>query len=440
MRVEKRLFIQRILILAFWVRTTFGFVSEELLTFIAPLQPYIYLLFDAVIVLLGIMSITKKRDKIFAAIFVAITFFETYAENNLSILFYLNGIRDFLAYIFLIPIFVYLLGDDESRDDIIEKFDKQLFYFVVIQFPCLVFQFILYGAGDHGGGSLGNYSSGIITTLIYVISFYLIQKRLDNRHYLSSLWQNKIYIILLIPTFLNETKISFVFLPLYFILLLPIDKKLFLRLLMTIPILIASLWGAVTAYVMSTGGSMGDVFSIEYYTDMYLYNSESEDYAKWLMDEDMGEMEDVPRMSKLMLLAEINQEHPGHLLFGYGVGHFKGGTVVKDSAFFKEYKWLFTGSIPYAFHVFVQIGIIGIIMMFLYFVFIFIVSPEKGMKRNFNVQIYIILTLLLLLFYNDSIRNAYMMLPIVYVVMASWKLKEEYRGGSEDNGELEMKS
>lgn len=386
------------------------------------LTSYINLLFDAVIVILGLITIRDKRDLIIATIALAFTAVTTIIFNGMDLLFYLNGMRDFIAYIFIMPILRYFMQDERQWQDFTASFDKSLFIFLVIQVFCIVEQFIRYGAGDHVGGSLGNWHSGIISTLIYASSFYLLQKRIDPDRLLKSISDNFILILLLIPTFLNETKISFLFLALYFLLIIPINRKIFIRLIFAVPVLLLLLWGGATAYVVATGGSMGDVFSLDYYIEGYLIadGDDNEKYAKWLVDNDSDEVEDIPRFTKFLLLEEVFEENPGHQLVGYGVGHFKGGTIVPDSDFFNDYKWLFIGTVPYAFHVIIQVGFIGLMLTLAFFIWLILVPQDKILERDNNLQLFILFSILLLYLYTDSLRNAYMELFFLYFIAQSW--------------------
>ncbi len=419
---DRSQFIKQVLFTALWIRLTWCFVADEIIPPLGELTSYINLLFDAVIVILGLITIRDKRDLIIATIALAFTAVTTIIFNGMDLLFYLNGMRDFIAYIFIMPILRYFMQDERQWQDFTASFDKSLFIFLVIQVFCIVEQFIRYGAGDHVGGSLGNWHSGIISTLIYASSFYLLQKRIDPDRLLKSISDNFILILLLIPTFLNETKISFLFLALYFLLIIPINRKIFIRLIFAVPVLLLLLWGGATAYVVATGGSMGDVFSLDYYIEGYLIadGDDNEKYAKWLVDNDSDEVEDIPRFTKFLLLEEVFEENPGHQLVGYGVGHFKGGTIVPDSDFFNDYKWLFIGTVPYAFHVIIQVGFIGLMLTLAFFIWLILVPQDKILERDNNLQLFILFSILLLYLYTDSLRNAYMELFFLYFIAQSW--------------------
>jgi hypothetical protein len=283
----------------------------------------------------------------------------------------------------------------------------------------------MYGAGDHGGGSLGNYNSGIISILIYLISYYLLNKRIDTNHFWASLWDNKIFVISLFPTFLNETKISFVFLLMFFLLLIPIDRRLFKRLLLAIPIItIITICGTIV-YVDTTNNVFSGILSKEGFEDYFIGGdlsniadlAQAEGNQEWVMNQD--ERPDVPRVLKLILLPELEMQNPGHTITGFGVGQFKGNTTLQASNFATEYDWFINGSVPYIFHVFIQLGVIGIIWLIIFWVQNLVIRP-KGKKRNMNLQFLLILTILIILIYNEMFRDAFTGIVFFYILSSSW--------------------
>ena len=418
MRIDKSILVERILLTAFWLRAVSTFIFEEIIPPLESFQFSIALLFDAVIVGLGLLTMRNRYDLLMAAAVLVASYVSSCVLNDLPLIFFINGLRDVISLMFIVPIIRYLITS-ANGEGFVRRLDMHLFVFLVVQAFCLVYQYFTYGAGDHGGGSLGNGFSGMISTLIFLVSFYLMTKRLNYSNFFYSIITNKWLVILLIPAFLNETKISFFFLFMYFVLLVPIDKKIIVRSLAIIPVVCVALWGALLAYTVAIGEEVSDAFTLEYYTEMYLMNEDSEEYAKWLVDADNGEdLEDIPRFTKLFLLEEVSEDHPGHRLLGFGLGHFKGGTTLEVSDFYREYEWLLYGSIPYLFHMLVQLGFIGMVLFMLFWAKLLVKDVGFGV-RNYNVYAFVMLAIVALLLYNDSFRNAFMMLVFVYCVMAS---------------------
>ena len=65
MQVTKSIFIQRALLGVFWVLGTVGFVCDEFVPGLESLRSYILLACDAVLVLIGLMTLRHKADFLF---------------------------------------------------------------------------------------------------------------------------------------------------------------------------------------------------------------------------------------------------------------------------------------------------------------------------------------------------------------------------------------
>ena len=429
--MQKSKLILRVLLVAFWIRMTIGYVAQMVIPALADVLPHVYLLFDAVVVTLGCWTMKRRRDMAVVAVVIAVTALSTLLVNRYSLLFYLNGMRDFISFMFVIPILNFFLSDDKLRDQFVATVERHLFMYLVVQAPCTITQFIRFGATDPVGGSLGENYSGITSTLIYLVSFYLLQRRLDRDRLWVSLLENKWLIILLFPTFLNETKVSLVYLAMYMLLMIPLGRKTFRYTVLAVPVFALVFYGGMTAYVVATGGTQGDVFSLDYYMEGYLLSEDAESterLAKWMLENDSdgeagGLTGDVPRLTKLVVLGELVDE-PSTLIAGNGVGHFKGGTLVDNSEFYRDNEWVMTGTIPYVFHLLVQLGVLGVLLEIFFFVVYLWFPPAPGMRRNYNLQLYLFALVLLLQLYNDSLRNAFFTLIVFFVMLMSWQKSE----------------
>lgn len=407
---------------ALWVMLTLGFVSEELLPPLQVARNYLALLCDLVFLCLGVYALHFKRDIIVVVVFFAIGLVSSLL-NHLGPIFIINGARDFFGLLFAVPICRFLLKS-KHRDRFIESFDKQLWIFLFIQAFCLVWQFIRYGANDHGGGSMGNGFSGIVSTLIYIISFYLLSKRWKFGNYWHNLLDNKVYIILLFPTFLNETKISFVFLLAYFLLLLPIEWKTVFKVLISLPLLIVGMIGAAYAYLGITGQTVESVFS-QAAMDDYMVGEDPEELVKlglMIQDgtydrEDIGQV-DIPRFTKIIFIPEALEDAAGGVLFGAGLGQFKGGSVLELTPYADTWLWLLSGSVPYVFFIMIQLGVLGLIW-FLYSL-ISVLAPKSPVLLGKNIKLYVWIILALLMFYNDSLRFFPFCVILFYIVLRGY--------------------
>ncbi len=380
------------------------------------------MLSDGIINVIGIYSLRKKWDIIFALSFIVVGYWVTCVHNRYSLPFYINGLRDFIYILFLVPFFRYAYQSDSRSRFFVKTIDKTLYVFLWVQFVCIVYQFFKYGANDHGGGSMGMGFSGIVSTLIYIISFYLMKKRIsrDDKGYFTNLAKNKDLLFLLIPTFLNETKISFIFLILYFLLLLPMDRKFLIRLLIACPVIIVIVCAAFWGYLKATGNT-DQITSLQYYTEMYLIAEDTDNslnWAEYLYETDEAAMDDLPRITKMVLIPDLNREYPGHDITGYGIGQFKGGTTLEWTKFYAENEWFLRGSVPYLFHLYIQFGLIGL-GFFVWFLIRLFSFRRPGVRRDKGIIAFVSIILLLTMIYNDALRFAFMCIPLFYILLQS---------------------
>lgn len=418
--VEKYKFMSRILFTALWIQLCWGFVCSDIIPALDVTHNYINLLLDCVYVVLGIVTVKARRDVAVLASFVAIAFVTAYL-NHQGVLEFFNGFRDFIGLLFAAPIIRYFLMSSDS-ERFVKSFDKMLYVFLWIQVPCLVSQFIRFGACDAGGGSLGNGGSGIVSTFIYIISFYLINKRWDETEsYIQNLWANRILVFLLFPTFLNETKISLVFFVLYFVLLVKVDRRFIVRIIIVGPIAAVLFMFVGYLYLLSTNTD-SDHFDSAYFNE-YLLGEDIDqliELAELVQDEvvetDNLWVVDLPRYGRFVAIPEIlNSSTGGGLLLGAGIGQFKGGTLVKASKFALQYQWFLKGSPIVIFFIVIQLGLMGLGWL-IYALFSLAFTHDYYARAN-NLKFFMIAVMMLILMYNDSFRNFYVCAIFFYIYL-----------------------
>jgi len=423
---------QKIFFSLFWFYATVSFIIGDIFVFLEPLRTYLMFAADCVLALLGICCLRHKIDYIIVGVFTILALVVSLVLNKLSIAFTVNGFRDFFGILFCYPICRYFWDARERHDRFIAQLDKELFRFLVLQSFCIVYQFFAYGTGDLVGGSLGAWRSGEISLLIYLISFYLLSKRIDRHNIIDSVYHNWIYLVLLFPTFLNETKISFVMLALYFILLMPIDRKMFVRLLAATPIFaFLAVIGFMTYRMTADKVNQGkNIFSREYLVEYMIMDiDEAEGDAKWNMENNSDV--DIPRITKFLLLQQIDSREPGHILTGFGVGHFKGGTNFAVSEFYNEFDWYLLGTIPYLIHIYLQLGIAGVVWLLCFLPLVFIRKPKLYRVRDLNLQLYIIITIFMVFFYIDVLRQPMFCMIVFALALACWREGSDEEAGEE---------
>lgn len=416
---DNSLTYQRILLVILWVGCTFGFITDEIIPPLAQWRPMVYVCLDALWIALAACTVRRRAHLIGIAVMLVVTFVFTCLFNGMTIAFWANGVREFLGLMLAYPVMCYFMGEPDRRHSFEPVLERFLIYFLLLQAVCITFQFIKYGAGDHCGGSFGGWYSGQVSTCIYIASFYLVHKRIDPANVLHSLKQCKLPIILLFPTFLNETKISFVLIALYFLLLMPLDRRYVVRAMWSIPFALALGWIVVSVYTMSIKGD-GDIFSVEYITEYVSSEDldEAEQGALWAIGE--GIAADVPRFTKIMFLPVLYDQDPGHEMTGWGVGQFKGGNGIEVSEFADQYDWLLVGSIPYVFHVIIQLGNVGVVLVAVWLLLLLVQAPAWSKGRDYNTQLMVLLIICIIMGYNDSLRDLWMCLFLFMLLASSW--------------------
>lgn len=414
--IDKYNLYYRLFMTAFWVMQCFGFVSEELLPPLENARSLVYLLCDIIIFLVGIAAIREndnKGDRRVAVSFLIIAVVSTIIVNREGVTSLINGSRDFFGLIFILPILRYFFTSDKGNEHFIKVFDRQLYIYLWLQAVCITWQFIKYGVGDHGGGTMGFGASGTASTCIYFVSYYLMTKRWnEDRNYFRNIANNWVLVFLLYPSFLNETKISFIFLMCYFLLLIKIDKKTIKYFVIAIPAMIVILIGLWGVYLDITDQDADELTSQEFY-DNYLFGGDDLDRmieVGLLVQDGTIEIDqsdvwsvDIPRFSKIVMLPILFDDCNGGALLGAGLGQFKGGTTMEMSRFAKDNQWLLLGSRPWLFFVLVQLGAIGLVWFIIDMGWI-LNYKKRTYAYSKNIKIYLTVILALTFLYNDSLR------------------------------------
>lgn len=414
----------RTFLVLFWGAMCWGFVTEEFLTFLAPLENAFFLLMDVVLLVLGLVLLRRKKDLAILLSFCAIALVSTVVVNRLSFFTLFNGSRDFFGIIFVVPILAFFLSG-ERASEFKASFDKQLRIWMFVQAFCLVWQIIRYGANDHGGGSMGYGASGMVSMLMYLVSYYLTIQNWDFNDYWGSFKRNKWNIILLLATYLNETKISFVLLVLYFLLLYRPSRNTILKLVYILPIIVVALIGIGNLYLRVTNQEADKVLTWEFFSD-YLAGSDMDDKIELAYQIQDGyfddELEtawilDIERLAKLQLIVDPLEKTNGGLLLGAGLGQFKGGTIVSETPFMRTNKWLLQGSRPWVFTIFVQLGFVGLIWFFSAFYFD---CYHRVSRTSSLTRLYLFLTacMAFMLIYNEAFRYYYFCIVYFYLFFA----------------------
>lgn len=425
--VRRDNFYFRVFCITFWVMATFHFIIEDFIPIIKVYTP-ILLLSDAIFVALGLATLQKKSDKILIISFFFIAAISSLV-NKIPLILFLNGLRDYIGWLFILPILRYFFTC-ANADKFRQSLDFQFKVFLCIQPFCILIQFIQYGAGDYVGGSLGHWNSGIISTLIIYLSFYFVSKNWDEDNFLKSLWNNKLYIFLIFPVFLNETKVSFIFLFIYFILLCPFKAGSFIKLIIVLPFLVIFMAGTYFFYDWAVGGSemLNEGFLEEYVTGADNIDNIM-NMADEIVDNELGErftaeelleveFPDIPRFAKIAFMIPALQDTNGDFILGAGIGHLKGGTALDYTEFTKKHMSLFIGTTMMAHMFFLSLGIIGMIW-FIIWIKQLLVFKIRANRLAFKIKLFILFLFIISFVYNDGFRLLIPCIVIYYISLTT---------------------
>lgn len=393
--------ICNILFAMFWVLATYNFVTQEATGDEVPAVEFgVRLLGQGTVALLGLWTLRSRADMLIILVFCVFTFVGTVWVNHQTIFTWVDGIRLYAGFLFILPIVRYLLSDKQMRDYFIARMDRNIYRFLWLQVPCIVWQFFRYANLDLVGGTLGYMMSGVISNLIYLCSFYLMLRRWDKtKNYVQNILSNWVLLFLLLPSFLNETKVSLVFMLMYFFFLIPMDRKFVKRLIWILPIIFVVMTGAVYLYISVVGGKS------------YIYDSASA--AKYLVGDEaalhvvegimehneLSDANDFPRGLKLLVTPAIMNRNPPAWIWGYGIGQYKVGDSANKVPFAKQYQWLLIGTMMQG-HVFwLETGLVGVGLYIIYWFVVMQVFRRRA-RRNRQLQWFLGLNVALVTVYN----------------------------------------
>lgn len=363
---------------------------------------------DVLLVFTAILSFRgRNNSKLLAigALFLIISLLSLLVNiKSLDITSFMNGMRDFIPYFFFPVLYINLfrLAQVES---LIKKFDKFLYIFLASQIPVTLMQFMKYGAGDSVGGTLGVGSSGNLTILVYSCTYFLMIKDFDQKRYFRSFMKKSYLLIFWIPSFLNETKISFLMMILFFLFLAPVKANAIFKYVMIMFLIIPVTYLFDHFYAQTTGHSFFDEILTEDYVDRYLVG-----------DRDTNEDFDIPRLAKINMAFQIQKD--SQFWFGNGPGQFKGGTTLSLTPFALRYQWLLKGSIPMLFLIFVQVGMFGLIIFIIFWLTLLRISWKNRLVENSkNIGLFLSAVFILIMFYNQSLRNLFVCGILMYFMI-----------------------
>lgn len=372
-----------------WIFTIllYGATFSGLLTdIVTSAKTALYVAFDGLMIFLAIISLRYLGGKMmWIVLFLLACIGVNLSYSSTDFLYSMNGVREILILI-AVAIFYQKIFLDENEDLAVEYvaiFKRFAVIFLVAQLPVAFLQFHKYGPTDWVGGTYGNKGSGTLTLSIICLIFFLSD-------YITSNTQRILLYFCLLPLLLNETKVSFIFLPM---LIFFIHFKPKLKNIAGAIIGAAVFLFVFSKYYSNTGGmDLGD---------NSLAGTFSGDFLDEYLMGDIYSSDDVPRFTKIILGWQLCAEETRTMLFGIEYGIFKGGTVVEASQFAQSIQWLMSGTRPYIFFLLLQGGLLLIGGLFW-----MIAHINHYFRRNNNkYKTFLLLVFGIILFYNDALRT-----------------------------------
>ncbi len=385
---------------------------------------------DGTMIMLGLSSVFTHRNFygvrlwllfVFSAVLTIIL-----TSDRFGMVEQLNGMRG-LLFFFASLVVVYDLYMSDLRRQFVDLMTKFIIVYAIVQIPFAVYQFLKYGASDAVGGTFGLVGgSGMLSQILYIICFYLLVRYAsldDGSHF--KIGKTMLFIPLLIPTMLNETKISFVLLPVFLLLIVAARRKIF----RSIAIL---LMGAVIAFMLN-----------------YFYSETVQD-TRNLLDQDYFEQyllhvnpqsgEDLPRLQRLAIMFQMMGKDVGAITLGMGYGVMGGGSVMNVSRLGRRLYYLVTGSRILLFSVWIQGGLLAVLVVgATMFRFAWRRPHYPYVRRRFHL--FLLFSLLLVWFYNEAMTERLFALLIWFFVvwLAGQTDEDEHSdvGDEQDDGAAE---
>lgn len=355
----------------------------------------------------GKKAIMQTSNKIFlmvfASYFILSVFFSFLNGNGVTVI--LLQLRQY-KYIFLFALFFFY--NSEGLNKKVNRFVIAIAYACV---PVAVLQRLLIkdSSGDAVTGLMGYGGSGTLSLLLLVIFFSMLCVRLKNN-------QNVLgaYFVLLVPIGLNETKIAFAILPVFFVMSFILTKKLNPVSILTLCfVLLAVFFGGNYMYKTIYKENAWDILQKEKF-EIY-FNS------KW--EADMG------RFLKIRMAYDMIDDSIGTQLFGYGIGSaFVGDASNTKGIIADKYysKVLFGGTMPQLFITLIDMGLIGIMLFYSFMAFFLIVILKKR-SYGFNeyAAIFSLLILSIGMFYQCIFTTQNLMFIYMYYIYSTCIRRKE---------------
>jgi len=357
---------------------------------------------DGIVLLLAVSAAIRHWHfygvRYFVAFLACSLFTLAYNLDRIGAIGYLNGLRE-PAFFFLCLIVIHDFFESSHGEKLERIMAWLLLAVAVIQIPVAWRQFQEYGMNDFVGGTFGFAGAGILSLVLFLISFFAIVRfgSLDEGTHFS-LFTIALCSILLFPTAINETKISFVLLGIYLTLLL-FSRKIFKAIpIMALGVLLFVLLNTFYSEFVKDTSKLMDVQFLERYL---------------LFDE--RQSVDIPRFQKLGITFDMMAGDPVTYLIGFGYGLFMGGNILEMSSFGRAIQFLH-GARSYINTLGIQGGLLGLLWTALA-MFHFVFSPHVRSQNMKKLRMFVVFVLAILWLYADAMLNRFFAATVAFLVL-----------------------
>jgi len=279
----------------------------------------------------------------------------------------LSGLRIYTKFI---PIFLVVIIFPLTEQEF-KKIVLLVFVLAMVQFPVVLWQrFVSYAtslSGDPMGGTLGHSASGVLSIFLLIILSFLVafyfKEQISLPKFLIAL------ALAFIPTTLNETKITFLLLPVAFVFsafFIKAKRQTIFRVMLVLCVFVVSFFvfrGIYNYYYNLRYG-----YSIETFLAMpgrvQRYNSTRIDPMKYAFVYGMKDFRFV--------------------VFGHGAGNVSEGFTRKlNGKYVQEGIYYGVGDVSFTKMIW-ELGLLGTILFFLFPFFVFLDSASMSRKPGFE--------------------------------------------------------
>ena len=376
----------------------------ELLPSLLPVMSGIRAILDILLLGFGIKYVFRKENiflKRVLTLFVIISSITFYLNSeSLTYISHLNGLREPLVLMVSLSILTSTLYS-EDRKEFVRKINKFLLVFLIIQVPVAISQYVRFGAGDLVGGTFSDGGSGMLSQVIFLSVYYFAVTYSGKPNSVGFYaFKTLPFLILLIPVFINETKISFVLLVIAIVLQIRVQLNVF-------KIMLSIIGGLIVLLIF--------VKVLESTTDTNLVELLDPDTIERFYVSDWSDAEDITRFGKLFLAMNDFGDDTKKHAFGAGYGIMKGKIVTESSAAGREYEKLYFGSRMMIFSSYIQGGVLFTALFLLLNFYYFFRSKNAFYHHNFfRYRLFVMFIFILMWIYNDALLVTYFNLFAVY--------------------------